>query len=42
MSPPPDKKRLLVVDDALIMRAIIKDTARNAGWEIAGEATNGA
>lgn len=42
MSNAPDKKRLLVVDDALIMRAIIKDTARNAGWEIAGEATNGA
>jgi two-component system chemotaxis response regulator CheY len=35
------KKRLLVVDDALIMRAIIKDTARHAGWEIAGEAANG-
>ncbi len=42
MSNTPDKKRLLVVDDALIMRAIIKDTARNAGWEIAGEASNGA
>ena len=38
----PNKKRLLVVDDALIMRAIIKDTARNAGWEIVGEATTGA
>jgi two-component system chemotaxis response regulator CheY len=37
-----NKKRLLVVDDALIMRAIIKDTARNAGWEIVGEATTGA
>jgi two-component system chemotaxis response regulator CheY len=24
------------------MRAIIKDTARNAGWEIVGEATTGA
>ena len=35
-------KRLLVVDDAMIMRAIIKDTARHAGWEIAGEAKNGA
>jgi two-component system chemotaxis response regulator CheY len=34
-------KRLLVVDDALIMRAMIKDIARQAGWEIAGEATNG-
>jgi two-component system chemotaxis response regulator CheY len=42
MSIPTDTKRLLVVDDALIMRAIIKDTARSAGWEIAGEATNGA
>lgn len=38
----PAAKRLLVVDDAMIMRAIIKDTARQAGWEIAGEATNGA
>jgi two-component system chemotaxis response regulator CheY len=35
------KKRLLVVDDALIMRAIIKDIAVKAGWEIAGEAANG-
>lgn len=34
-------KRLLVVDDALIMRAIIKDIARSAGWEVAGEAANG-
>lgn len=38
----PPAKRLLVVDDAMIMRAIIKDTAKQAGWEIAGEATNGA
>ncbi len=35
-------KRLLIVDDAMIMRAIIKDTAKKAGWEIVGEATNGA
>jgi two-component system chemotaxis response regulator CheY len=34
-------KRLLVVDDALIMRAIIKDIAKSAGWEVAGEAANG-
>jgi two-component system, chemotaxis family, chemotaxis protein CheY len=34
-------KRLLVTDDAVIMREIIKDTAREAGWEIAGEASNG-
>lgn len=36
------KPRLLVVDDALIMRAMIKDVARDAGWEIAGEAATGA
>lgn len=34
-------KRLLVTDDALIMRTIIKDIARQAGWEIAGEAASG-
>jgi two-component system chemotaxis response regulator CheY len=34
-------KRLLVTDDAIIIREIIKDAAQSAGWEIAGEATNG-
>jgi len=34
-------KRLLVADDALIIREIIKDTALSAGWEIAGEASDG-
>ncbi len=34
-------KRLLIVDDALIMRKRIKDIAERAGWEIAGEAANG-
>ena len=34
-------KTLLVVDDALIIREIVKDTATAAGWEIVGEATNG-
>jgi two-component system chemotaxis response regulator CheY len=34
-------KRLLVTDDALIIREIIKDAAKSAGWEIAGEASNG-
>ena len=38
----PSTKRLLVVDDAMIMRAIIKDIAKKAGWEVVGEATNGA
>jgi two-component system chemotaxis response regulator CheY len=34
--------RLLVVDDALFMRRLIRDVAAEAGWEIAGEAANGA
>ena len=34
--------RLLVVDDALIMRKLIRDVAVSAGWEVAGEAVNGA
>ncbi len=34
-------KRLLVVDDALIIREMIKDAATSSGWEIAGEAGNG-
>ena len=34
-------KRLLVTDDALIIREMIKDAAIEAEWEIAGEAANG-
>jgi two-component system chemotaxis response regulator CheY len=34
-------KRLLVVDDALFMRKLIRGVAIEAGWEIAGEAANG-
>ena len=34
-------KRVLVVDDAMIMRMRIKEIAKEAGWEIAGEAVNG-
>ncbi len=34
-------KTLLVVDDAAIVRAKIKDAAGSAGWEIVGEARNG-
>jgi len=34
-------KRLLVTDDAIIIREMIKDTAIRAGWEIVGEACNG-
>lgn len=34
-------KRVLIVDDALIMRMRIKEIALDAGWEIAGEAADG-
>ena len=34
-------KRVLIVDDALIMRKRIKDIAEKAGWEVAGEAADG-
>jgi two-component system chemotaxis response regulator CheY len=34
-------KRLLVVDDAMIMRMRIKDIASEVGWEVAGEASDG-
>jgi two-component system chemotaxis response regulator CheY len=34
-------KRVLIVDDALIMRKRIRQIAEQAGWEVAGEATNG-
>ena len=33
--------RVLIVDDALIMRKKIRDIAEQAGWEVAGEAKNG-
>ena len=34
-------KRLLIVDDSLFMRMVIKDLAREAGWEVVAEASNG-
>lgn len=34
-------KRLLVVDDAFLMRKMIRDVAAEAGWQVAGEAKNG-
>ena len=34
-------KRVLIVDDALIMRKRIKDIALEAGWQVAGEASDG-
>ena len=35
-------KRLLVVDDALFMRRLIAGVAAEAGWQVVGEACNGA
>ena len=35
-------KRVLIVDDALIMRRRIKEIAEEAGWQVAGEAKDGA
>jgi two-component system chemotaxis response regulator CheY len=32
---------LLVADDSMIVREMIKDLAREAGWEVVGEAANG-
>ncbi|MFM9962430.1 MAG: response regulator [Planctomycetaceae bacterium] len=34
-------KRVLIVDDAMIMRMRIKEIAKESGWDVAGEATNG-
>ncbi|WP_435018267.1 response regulator [Tundrisphaera sp. TA3] len=33
--------RLLVVDDAMLMRRMIRDVAVAAGWEVVGEAKDG-
>jgi len=35
-------KRVLVVDDANFMRMVVKDSLEPVGFQIAGEATNGA
>lgn len=35
-------KRLMIVDDALIMRMKIREIASSAGWSVVAEATNGA
>jgi two-component system chemotaxis response regulator CheY len=34
-------RTLLVTDDAMIIRQIIRDMATSAGWEVVGEASNG-
>lgn len=38
---PPTMPRLLIVDDALIMRRLIRDVAAASGWQVVGEAANG-
>ena len=35
------EKRVLIVDDALIMRRRIREIAEEAGWQVAGEAKDG-
>lgn len=34
-------RTLLVTDDAIVIRAMIKDAATEAGWTVVGEAANG-
>ncbi len=34
-------KRVLIVDDSLLMRRMIADCVRAAGWEVAAEASDG-
>lgn len=34
-------KKVLIVDDALFMRNLLRDTFENDGWEVVGEAENG-
>ena len=36
------RKRVLIVDDALIVRKRIREIAEEAGWQVAGEAEDGA
>ena len=35
-----DKKRILIVDDALFMRNLLRDSLVRSGFEICGEASN--
>jgi len=35
-----DKKRILIVDDALFMRNLLRDSLVKAGYEVCGEAGN--
>lgn len=35
-------RRVMIVDDSMLMRKMVGDTLKAGGWEIAGEACNGA
>ncbi len=35
------KKKILIVDDSLYMRTVIKDTLTGLGYEVIGQASNG-
>jgi two-component system, chemotaxis family, chemotaxis protein CheY len=35
------QRRVLVVDDSMLMRRLVRDALVNDGWEIVGEAANG-
>jgi len=34
-------KRVLICDDSLLMRRMVAETLKDAGWEVAGEASDG-
>ena len=34
-------RRVLIVDDSILMRRMVKDTLVSDGWEVVGEACNG-
>jgi two-component system, chemotaxis family, chemotaxis protein CheY len=40
-SHPNAQQRILIVDDSIVLRQMIKDTLAPEGWEIVGEAGNG-
>ena len=40
-NPSKDQKRVLIVDDALIIRRRIRDIAESVGWQVAAEAVDG-
>jgi two-component system chemotaxis response regulator CheY len=35
-------RKILIVDDSMLMRVLVKDALASSGFEVVGEATNGA